>query len=91
MEEAILSLQADINLIKSLLLGNKKTLTLKEGCKYIGYSKSYMYKLTSSQQIPHMKCGKKIFFDKDELDLWVRRNKIKDLQSQAKYLTAKIQ
>ena len=50
-----------------------------------------MYKLTSSQQIPHMKCGKKIFFDKDELDLWVRRNKIKDIQSQAKNLTAKIQ
>ena len=27
-----------------------------------------MYKLTSGQQIPHMKRGKKIFFDKDEID-----------------------
>ena len=47
-----------------------------------------MYKLTSGQQIPHMKRGKKIFFDKDEIDAWIRHNKIIDIQTKAKNLVA---
>ena len=89
MEERISQIEANLDLIKSLLLGDKKTLTLDEGCKYTGYSKSYMYKLTSGQQIPHLKRGKKVFFDKDELDAWLRHNKITDVQTKAKILTAK--
>ena len=89
MEERISQIEANLDLIKSLLLGDKKTLTLDEGCKYTGYSKSYMYKLTSGQIIPHLKRGKKVFFDKDELDAWLRHNKITDVQTKAKYLTAK--
>jgi len=89
MEERISQIEANLDLIKSLLLGDKKTLTLDEGCKYTGYSKSYMYKLTSGQIIPHLKRGKKVFFDKDELDTWLRQNKITDVQTKAKYLTAK--
>ena len=91
MEERILKIEANIELIKSLLLGNKKRLTLDECCKYTGYSKSYMYKLTSGKSIPHSKRGKKVFFDKDELDKWLSRNKVTDIQTQAKQLTAKIQ
>lgn len=34
---------------------NKDVLTLEEACSYCGISKSYMYKLTSAQQIPHFK------------------------------------
>jgi len=89
MEERISQIEANLDLIKSLLLGDKKTLTLDEGCKYTGYSKSYMYKLTSGQIIPHLKRGKKVFFDKDELDAWLRHNKITDVQTKAKILTAK--
>jgi hypothetical protein len=50
-----------------------------------------MYKLTSGKIIPHSKRGKKVFFDKDELDKWLSRNKVTDIQTQAKQLTAKIQ
>ena len=45
-----------------------------------------MYKLTSGQKIPHLKRGKKVFFDKDELDAWMRQNKILDIQTQARNL-----
>jgi excisionase family DNA binding protein len=89
MEERISKIEANLDFIKALLLGNKKTLTLNEGCKYTGYSKSYMYKLTSGQIIPHLKRGKKVFFDKEELDAWLRYNKILDVQTKAKILTSK--
>ena len=84
MEERISQIEANLDLIKSLLLGDKKTLTLDEGCKYTGYSKSYMYKLTSGQIIPHLKRGKKVFFDREELDRWLRLNKVRDISTQAK-------
>ena len=90
MEERISQIEANLDLIKSLLLGDKKTLTLDEGCKYTGYSKSYMYKLTSGQIIPHLKRGKKVFFDKEELDAWLRYNKITDVQTKAKTLISKV-
>jgi hypothetical protein len=49
-----------------------------------------MYKLTSSESIPHYKRGKKVFFDKDEIEDWLRYNKVKDVAAKAKNLVAKI-
>jgi len=46
--------------------------------------------LTSGQIIPHLKRGKKVFFDKDELDAWLRYNKVIDVQTKARNLTSKI-
>lgn len=55
----------------------KRILTLQEACAYTGYTESYMYKLTSTRQIPHSKPnGKKIFFDKEKLDEWLLGNPI---------------
>jgi excisionase family DNA binding protein len=84
MEKRMEQIEKQLEFIKSVIMGNKKTLTLKEGCKYSGYSISYMYKLTSGKEIPHLKRGKKVFFDKDELDAWLRQNKIQDIYSKAR-------
>ena len=86
MEQKILQIEANIELIKTLLMGDKKMLTIEEACSYTGYTIGYMYKLTSSQQIPHFKRGKKVFFDKDELIAWMKQNKIQDIQTQARSL-----
>ena len=52
-----------------------KPLTFKEGCTYLGYASSYLYKLTYRKVIPHYKpTGKMIFFSKNELDEWIFRN-----------------
>ena len=59
MEKRMQYIEANLELIKTLLMGDKKTLTLEETCNYTRYTKSYMYNLTSGQQIPHMKRGKK--------------------------------
>ena len=53
----------------------KNVLTLNEACEYLGYKKSYMYKLTSAGIIPHSKPnGKTIFFDKAKLEQWMLSN-----------------
>lgn len=53
----------------------KKVLTLDEGCKYLGYSKSYVYKLTSAGILPYSKPnGKNIFFDRELLEQWMLSN-----------------
>ncbi|UFH54812.1 helix-turn-helix domain-containing protein [Spirosoma sp. KNUC1025] len=59
----------------------KATLTLEEASAYSGISKSYLYKLTSGGVIPHYKPdNKKIFFDRAELDSWLKRNRVKTVQ-----------
>lgn len=53
----------------------KKTLTLEEACLYCDIKKSYMYKLTSNQLVPHYQpFGKKLYFDRSELDKWLTTN-----------------
>lgn len=56
----------------------KKIYNLEETADYTGFSKSHLYKLTSSGQIPHFKRGKKLFFEKFAIDEWLLANKVKD-------------
>lgn len=54
---------------------DKKILTFQEGCQYIGYKPSYVYKLTMSGIIPFSKPnGKKIFFEREKLEAWMLSN-----------------
>lgn len=57
------------------MFNEKHVLTFEEGCNYLGYKKSYVYKLTSAKIIPFSKPnGKKIFFDKAKLEEWMLSN-----------------
>jgi excisionase family DNA binding protein len=67
------------NLLKKLIEHDhqetSKPLTFKEACAYLGYTQSYLYKLTYKKIIPHYKpTGKMIFFSKNEIDEWVYKN-----------------
>jgi excisionase family DNA binding protein len=62
--------------IENMLLSQKTVLSFDEASVYTGLSKSHLYKLTSTGGIPCYKpTGKKLYFDKDELDEWLLRNK----------------
>ena len=64
--------------IERLLFTNKEVLTFEEACEYTGISRSYLYKLTASNNIPHSKPnGKMIFFEKKKLNEWLLQNSIK--------------
>jgi len=84
MQETILE---KLTSIENLLKGKDRPLTFEEAADYLDLSKSYLYKLTSSNKIPHYKpLGKRLFFDKSELDSWLMRNPVKtntDIDQQA--------
>lgn len=45
---------------------------------FLNLSKSYLYKLTSGNLIPHYKPqGKMLYFEKAELEAWLRQNPVK--------------
>lgn len=65
----------ELNNLKLMSSFAKETLTLEEACLYCDISKSYMYKLTSKQLVPHYQpFGKKLYFDRSELDKWLKTN-----------------
>jgi len=54
---------------------NNKVLNLDQACEYLGYKKSYVWKLTSAGIIPYSKPnGKKLFFDREKLEEWMLSN-----------------
>lgn len=76
--EAKKSIEERIEELESLVYASKNVLSFEEACKYLNLSKSYLYKLTSTQMIPHYKPqGKIIYFEKDALEAWLRQNPIK--------------
>ncbi len=67
--------------IDQLYQENIQIMNLEETAKYLDLSKSYLYKLTMTHQIPHYKPkGKRIYFNKSEIDQWVMKTPIKTAQ-----------
>jgi excisionase family DNA binding protein len=55
----------------------KEVLTSDEAAAYMGISKSYLYKLTMKQLIPHYKpMGKMCYFNRVELESWLQSNRV---------------
>ncbi len=76
-----LELTERLNRIERLLVAHKEVLTFEEASEYTGISRSYLYKLTASKDIPHSKPnGKMIFFEKKKLNEWLLRNQRKSNQ-----------
>lgn len=75
-------MKEDLKKVADLITANiinttKEVLTSDEAAKYMGISKSYLYKLTMRQQIPHYKpMGKMVYFDRLELEKWLRLNRV---------------
>ena len=67
---------ADLITAKTIFC-TKEVLTSDEAAKYMGISKSYLYKLTMRQQIPHYKpMGKMCYFNRAELEQWLQSNRV---------------
>ncbi|WP_302458774.1 helix-turn-helix domain-containing protein [Mediterranea massiliensis] len=58
------------------LLAAKNVLVLDDVSLLTGLSKSYLYKLTYSHQIPHYKNAKIIYFDRVEIEAWMKQNRV---------------
>ena len=67
-------------------------LNLKQLSDFIGFSVSSIYKKTSQRDIPHYKQGKKLYFNKEEIENWLLANKItskKEIEAMANDFTLK--
>lgn len=61
---------------RNTLLAAKNVLTFEDVALLTGLSKSHLYKLTSTRQIPFYKPnGKNVFFDRSEVEDWLRQNR----------------
>ena len=76
MDEIIKKLTSiEQRLIEQNLL-QKEIITFAEACLYLDLSSSHLYKLTSSNTIPcYCPQGKKLYFRRSELDLWLTRSR----------------
>ena len=69
--------------LKELLESNQQiqnvdsVLNFNQACEFLDCSKSYLYKQTSANKIPHSKRGKRIFFSKEKLQKWLTENTVK--------------
>lgn len=65
------------NKLRNQQLVDSKPLNVNEAAKYLGMSKSSLYSLTSKREIPHMKRGKRLYFDQQELYNWLKGHRKK--------------
>jgi excisionase family DNA binding protein len=76
MDEILLRLEKIERLLISQTMLQKEVLNFNEAAEYLELSLSHLYRLTSTKQIPHF-CpqGKKLYFNRQELDAWLQRNR----------------
>ena len=61
----------------NIISTTKAVLTADEAARYMGISKSTLYKMTMRKQIPHSKPnGKVCYFDRLELEAWLMSNRV---------------
>lgn len=59
------------------LMGAKEMLTMDEAVSYTGLRRDTLYRMMSRRLIPYYKPnGRVAYFDRKELDGWLRRNKV---------------
>jgi excisionase family DNA binding protein len=72
------NLEARVLELEQTIFHTKNIFSFDEASKFLNLSKSYLYKLTSGNLIPHYKPqGKMLYFEKEELEAWLRQNPIK--------------
>ena len=72
------TLEMRVEELEQMLFLTKNVLSFDEASKFLNLSKSYLYKLTSGNLIPHYKPqGKMLYFEKTELEAWLRQNPIR--------------
>lgn len=98
--EAVSHLMMDVEVIKNLLLNQSATrkpdaennddvndiLNVADVAKKLGLEKGTVYNLTHKRQIPYFKRGGRIYFDKNEINDWIRtdrRKTVRELQNEA--------
>lgn len=94
-----IDMQEELRQVADLITANtifctKEVLTSDEAARYIGVSKSCLYKWTATRQIPHYKSptGKICFFNRHEVEAWMQSTRVAtdaELEAQARTIAKK--
>ena len=80
--------------LDQLLAASKTVLTIQDLALITGWSKSYIYKLTSKAVLPFYKPNSKtIFFERNEIEQWLLRNRnttVEEMEEQAEVFVGSI-
>lgn len=57
----------------------KRFLDVKEVAEYTGLAESTIYTMVSERRIPFTKMGRRLKFDRDKLDRWIRDHSVEPL------------
>lgn len=80
LETTFSEINSRLDLLTKAVLSSKTSMTAEEAAVYLGLKISFLYKLTSTQEIPHYKPrGKMLYFKREELDEWSLQNRVKPL------------
>ena len=72
------NLEKRVSELEQMVFMAKNVFSFDEASKFLNLSKSYLYKLTSGNLIPHYKPqGKMLYFEKEQLEEWLRQNPVK--------------
>ena len=71
------NLLENLNRLPTKLNGNTtpNLMSTEQLSVYLSLSKSAIYKLTYTKKIPHYKRGKKLYFDKEDINKWIFEGK----------------
>ncbi|KAB2335049.1 helix-turn-helix domain-containing protein [Bacillus mesophilum] len=59
----------------------RKTQTAKEIANYIGVHVDTIYTMVRQKQIPHLKVRRRILFNRETIDAWMRDQESKSLEA----------
>lgn len=77
LRKAVERAERRIEQLESLYLCQKDIFNFDEAAAYLNMSKSTLYKMTSKKEIPHYKPNRFVFFERVELDRWIRDAAVK--------------
>ncbi|UOQ43385.1 helix-turn-helix domain-containing protein [Halobacillus salinarum] len=51
---------------------NRRTMTVHEAADYLGVCKDTIYTMVRTDEIPHFRIRRRIFFSQETIDAWIR-------------------
>lgn len=52
---------------------DKRLLSVAEAAQLLGMSQSFLYKLAEAKAVPHVRLGRALRFDLNQIEPWLRR------------------
>lgn len=56
----------------------KRLLSVAEAAHLLGMSQSFLYKLAEAKAVPHIRLGRALRFDLNQIESWLRRQAVEE-------------